>query len=104
MIIRNLTISIVLVQLMTVSFAQKITTKMEWAIRDKMINVSEAKKNGFLVTFRGAENMMANVKYVTERQYNKILKKAYRETRREMSKEDRKSIKNTRFKVETKED
>jgi len=60
--IRNLTLSIVIVHLMTISFAQKITTKMEWAIRDKMINVSEAKKNGFLVTFRGAENMMANDK------------------------------------------
>jgi hypothetical protein len=44
---------------------------------------------------------LANGKCVTERQYNKILKRAYKETMREMSKEDRKVIKNTRFSVET---
>lgn len=47
---------------------------------------------------------LANGKCITERQNNKILKKAYREAMREMSKEDRKIIKNTRFKVETKEE
>jgi len=57
--IRNLTLSIVIVHLMTISFAQKITTKMEWAIRDKMINLNVAKKEGFLVTFRGSENQMS---------------------------------------------
>ena len=62
MMIRNLTLSIVLVQLMTVSFAQKITTKMEWAIRDKMINLNDAKKEGFLMSFSGSENLMSTDK------------------------------------------
>jgi hypothetical protein len=60
--IRNLTLSIVIVQLMTVSFAQKIRTKMEWAIRDKMINVNDAKKEGFLMSFSGSENQMSTDK------------------------------------------
>jgi len=46
---------------------------------------------------------LANGQCITERQYNKRLKRAYREAMREMSKEDRKVIKNTRFKVETTE-
>ena len=47
---------------MTVSFAQKIRTKMEWAIRDKMINVNDAKKEGFLMSFSGSENQMSTDK------------------------------------------
>ena len=39
--------------------------------------------------------------YITERQYDRILKRAYKETIREMSKEDKKIIKSTRFSVET---
>ena len=38
---------------------------------------------------------------ITERQYDRILKRAYKETIREMSKEDKKIIKSTRFSVET---
>lgn len=44
---------------------------------------------------------LANGQFITERQYKKRLKKAYRQAMREMSKEDKKVIKNTRFKVET---
>ena len=47
---------------------------------------------------------LANGQCITERQYDKKLKKAYKQTMREMSKEDRKVIKNTRFKVENKDE
>lgn len=50
----------VLVTTSFITLSQKITTKMEWALIDKMINVSEAKKEGFLVVFKGAENQMVN--------------------------------------------
>lgn len=45
-----------------ISLSQKITTKMEWAIRDKMINVNDAKKEGFLMSFSGSENLMSTDK------------------------------------------
>jgi len=45
-----------------ISLSQKITTKMEWAIRDKMINVNDAKKEGFLMSFKGSENLMSTDK------------------------------------------
>jgi hypothetical protein len=41
---------------------------------------------------------------ITERQYDRILKRAYKETIREMSKEDKKIIRGINFKVETKDD
>ena len=41
---------------------------------------------------------------ITERQYDRILKRAYKETIREMSKEDRKIMKGINFKVETSEE
>jgi len=40
---------------------------------------------------------------ITERQYDRILKRAYKETIREMSKEDKKIIRGIHFKVETKD-
>ena len=40
---------------------------------------------------------------ITERQYDRILKRAYKETIREMSKEDKKTIRGINFKVETKD-
>ena len=40
-------------------------------------------------------------KCITERQYDRLLKKAYRQTIREMSKEDRKTIRGISFGVET---
>lgn len=47
--------------------------------------------------------VIANGEHITERQYKKRLKRAYKETMKEMSKEDRKIIKDTRFSVETSE-
>lgn len=47
--------------------------------------------------------VLANGKHITERQFERILKKAHRRTMRQMSKEDRKIIKDTRFSVETSE-
>jgi hypothetical protein len=38
---------------------------------------------------------------ITEQQYDRLLKKAYRQTIREMSKEDRKTIRGINFGVET---
>ena len=39
--------------------------------------------------------------FITELQYDRILKRAYKETIREMSKEDREIMKGINFKVET---
>jgi len=47
---------------------------------------------------------LANGQCITEYQYEKRLKKAYRETMREMSKEDRKIMKGINFNVETSEE
>ncbi len=47
--------------------------------------------------------MIANGDYITERQFKKRLKRAYKETMKEMSKEDREIIEGTRFSVETSE-
>ena len=47
--------------------------------------------------------VLANGEHITERQFDKMLKRAYKETMKEMSKEDRKIIKNIRFSVETSE-
>lgn len=47
--------------------------------------------------------VIANGKHITERQFERRLKKAHRRTMRQMSKEDRKIIKDTRFSVETSE-
>jgi len=41
---------------------------------------------------------------ITERQYDRILKRAYKETIREISKEDKKIIRGIHFGVETKEE
>ena len=41
---------------------------------------------------------------ITERQYDRLLKKAYRQTIREMSKEDRKTIRGINFKVEAQDE
>jgi len=42
---------------------------------------------------------MADGSYISERKYDRILKKVYRQTMREMSKEERKTIKSSNFKV-----
>jgi hypothetical protein len=57
----------------------------------------------FSLTSCAAEKSIeiANGQCITEREYEKRLKRAYKQTIREMSKEDRKTIKNTRFSVET---
>jgi hypothetical protein len=46
---------------------------------------------------------LANGQCITERQYEKRLKKAYRKIMREMSKEDRKTLRGINLKVETSE-
>ena len=48
--------------------------------------------------------VIANGDHITERQYKKRLKRAYKETMKEMSKEDREIIEGTRFSVETSEE
>lgn len=42
---------------------------------------------------------MADGSYISERKYDRILKKVYRQTMRDMSKEERKTIKSSNFKV-----
>jgi len=44
---------------------------------------------------------LGNGKYVTEREYKKRIKRAHRETMREMSKEDRKILKGVKITLET---
>ena len=48
--------------------------------------------------------MIANGDYITERQFNKMSKIAHKEAMKNMSKEDRKIIKDTHFTVETSEE
>jgi len=47
--------------------------------------------------------LIANGEYITERQFDKRLKKAYKEAMKEMSKEEKEIIEGTRFSVETSE-
>ena len=48
--------------------------------------------------------VLANGEHITRREFHKICKKAYKETMKQMSKEDREIIKGTRFSVETSEE
>ena len=44
---------------------------------------------------------LANGEFVSEKQYNKMIKKSYKKVLRQMSKEDRELIKSTNFSIET---
>ena len=48
--------------------------------------------------------VIANGDHITERQYKKRLKRAYKETMKQMSEEEREIIKGTRFSLETSEE
>lgn len=44
---------------------------------------------------------LANGEFVTEKQYNKMIKKSYKKALRQMSKKDRDLFKSTKFNIET---
>jgi len=62
-------------------------------------------KLGFVIVLTSCATQktveLANGNFVTERQYNRMIKNSYKKAIKQMSKEDRKIIKSTKIIVET---